>query len=188
MLKKPLINNQIRSPQARVIDEAGKQIGVLDTNEAIRLAQEKGLDLIQVSEKTEPPVCRIMDYGKFLYREGKKNKPVKSNAGEMKGIRLRFGISPHDLEIRANQTEKFFKKGYKVKIDLVLRGREKALGDFAKEKVNQFLKILQEKTPILIERELKREQRGFTMIISKGITKSNNEKESKNQKIDSQKI
>jgi translation initiation factor IF-3 len=172
-----------------VIDETGKPLGVIDTTEALRLAQEKTLDLIQVSEKTEPPVCRIMDYGKFLYREEKKNKPVKSASGQMKGIRLRFGISPHDLEIRADQTEKFFKKGYKVKVDLVLRGREKALGNFAKEKVSQFLKIMEQRVPIQIDRELKREPRGFTIIISKGVAvKPNNENETKNPEINKQKV
>ena len=161
----------------------------MSIEDAIQLAKDRDLDLIQITEKADPPVCRLMDYGKYLYREGKKNKPVKNTQGEIKGIRLRFGISPHDLEIRANQTEKFFKKGYKVKVELVLRGREKALPDFAKEKVNQFIKILEAIVPVQVDREVKREPRGFTMIISKGAVKAaNKNNENENQKINNQEV
>ena len=168
LIKRPLINNQIRAPQVRVIDETGKQTGVFSLKEAFRMAEERNLDLIQVTEKVEPPVCKIMDYGKYLYWLQKKEKVAKvSRGGELKGIRLGFNISLHDLETRARQAEKFFKKGDKVRIEMVLRGREKALGQFAKGKINQFLEILEKLIPIKIERELKREPRGFTMIISK---------------------
>ena len=149
-----------------MIDETGKQVGILALSEALRMASEKGLDLIQITEKVEPPVCRIMDYGKYLYREKKKEKPIKSSQGELKGIRLSFGISDHDIKIRAKQAEKFLKEGNKVKIELVLRGREKALGDFAKEKLKKFLIALELLIPIETEREIKREGRGFTMIIA----------------------
>lgn len=167
LLKKPLINNQIRAYQVRVIDETGKQLGVFSLTEALRLARERNLDLIQVTEKVEPPVCKIGDYGKYLYWLQKKEKGVKKS-GKVKGIRLRFNISRHDLETRARQAEKFLREGNKVKIEMILRGREKALGDFAKEKINQFLEILEKLIPIKIEGKPKREPRGFTMIISKG--------------------
>ncbi len=137
--------------------------------EALRTARERNSDLIQVTEKVEPPVCKITDYGKYLYWLQKKEKAQKTKKGdELKGIRLRFNISLHDLETRARQTEGFFKKGQRVRIEMVLRGREKAHGDFAREKINQFLEILNKRTPIKVERELKREPRGFTMIIAKG--------------------
>jgi len=136
--------------------------------DAIDLAKSKGLDLIQVTEKVEPPVCKIAEYGKYLYQQQKKErKMVKPKGGELKEIRLTFGISPHDMEIRAKKAEKFLKEGNKVKISLVLRGREKARGDFAKEKVQKFLENLNSVIPIKTERELKREPRGFTMTISK---------------------
>jgi translation initiation factor IF-3 len=168
LIKKPLVNNQIRAPQVRVIDETGKQLGVISSEEALRIAQERNLDLIQVTEKVEPPVCKIGDYGKYLYQEEKKGKSAKKHkGGELKGIRLTFNISLHDLETRVRQAEKFLSKGDKVRIELPLRGRQKALGDFAKEKVGKFLEILKNTTPIKIERELKREGRGLTMIISK---------------------
>ena len=150
-----------------MIDETGKQLGVLDLREALRLAEERNLDLIQVTEKVEPPVCRIMDLGKYLYSLEKKERASRvKTGGEIKGIRLTFNISPHDLEIRARQSEKFLKKGDKLRIELILRGREKAHQDFAKEKIANFLEILEKLTPIKIERGLKRESRGFTIIIS----------------------
>jgi len=162
------VNNQIRASRVRLIDEAGKQIGVLALQEALHLAEERDLDLIQVTEKAEPPVCKIMDYGKYLYWLQKKERAAKgSRAGELKGMRLGFNISLHDLETRARQAEKFLKKGDKIRIEMVLRGREKALGEFAKGKINQFLEILEKLIPIKIEAELKRGPRGFTMIIAK---------------------
>ena len=140
----------------------------MSSGEALQIARERNLDLIQVTEKVEPPVCKIMDYGKYLYSLQKKEKGSKiKKAGQIKGIRISFGISLHDLKIRAKQAEKFLKKGYKVKVELILRGRQKALGEYAKGKVNEFFEILKESVPIKIERELKRGPRGLTMIISK---------------------
>ena len=105
-----------------------------------------------------------------IYVSGGKERKVslkKQKGGEMKGIRLTFNISLHDLETRAHQAEKFLKEGDKIRIEMVLRGREKAHADFAKEKISQFLEILEKQIPFKIERELKREPRGFTIIISK---------------------
>jgi len=168
LLNRPLVNNQIRDREIRVIDETGKQLGVMDLEKALQIARERNLDLIQVTEKVTPAVCKIMDYGKYLYSLQKKEKAAKmKRAGEIKGIRLGFNISLHDLETRARQAEKFLKRGNKVKVEMVLRGREKALQEFAKGKINQFLEILEKLIPIKTERELKRESRGFTMIISK---------------------
>ena len=169
IIRKPFINNQIRALKVRVIDETGKQLGILSLNEAIQMAREKNLDLIQFTEKVEPPVCKIMDYGKYLYLEEKKEKTAskKQKSSEIKGVRLSFGISAHDLETRARQAEKFLKEGDKVRIEMILRGREKAHADFAKEKINQFLEILEKQIPFKTDRELKKEPRGFTIIISK---------------------
>lgn len=150
----------------RLIDETGKQIGVVPLGEALKLAQEKNLDLIQVTEKVEPPVCRLGDYGKYLYQEEKKQRGHKEQAGKLKVIRLSFNISDHDLTIRVQQAKKFLEKGHKVKLELPLHGREKGLANFAKEKIEKFLENLQQNTKIKIERELKREPKGFTLIIS----------------------
>ena len=165
--KRIFINNQIRAKDVRLIDETGKQLGVMDLGKALQLARERNLDLIQVTEKVTPAVCKIMDHGKYLYQESKKEKKIKPKGGDIKGIRLTFNISLHDLETRARQAEKFLKEGDKIRIEMVLRGREKALGNFAKEKINKFLEILQGLIPFKVERELKREFRGFTMIIAK---------------------
>ncbi|TSC95127.1 MAG: translation initiation factor 3 (bIF-3) [Parcubacteria group bacterium Licking1014_1] len=135
--------------------------------EAIDLAKSKGLDLIQVTEKVEPPVCRITNYGKYLYSLQKKEKNIKTHGGNLKEIRLGFNISPHDLETKAKQAEKFLKGSDKVKISLTLRGRQKAFGYLAKDKIQLFLNIINEILPVKIERELKKEPRGFTTIISK---------------------
>ena len=135
--------------------------------QAIDLAKSKGLDLIQVTEKVEPPICKIANYGKYLYSLQKKEKKIKSTGGELKEIRLSFTISPHDMETKAKQAEKFLKDGDKVKISLVLHGREKAFGYMAKDKFQLFLDVLNKILPIKTERDLKREPRGFTMIISK---------------------
>ena len=152
----------------RLIDETGKQLGIVNLTDALRKSREAGLDLIQVTEKVNPPVCKILDYGKYAYQEKKKERKQKQDrSGELKSIRLRFNISPHDLETRAKSAEKFLKKGYRVRIEMVLRGREKRLSDFAREKLDQFLKTLQEIIPIKIEKEVKRAGKGLTTIITK---------------------
>lgn len=167
-MDKILINNFIRAKEVRVISETGEQLGVMNIFQAIDLAKSKGLDLIQVTEKVEPPVCRIANYGKYLYTIQKKEKKMaKPRGGELKEIRLTFAISPHDMEVRANQAKKFLDEGDKVKINMALRGREKAMGGFATDKVKVFLEKLNLLIPIKTERELKREPRGFTMIVSK---------------------
>lgn len=165
MIKKPLINNRIRAQKVRLIDDAGNQVGIILLQEALQIARERNLDLIQVTERVDPPVCKIMDYGKYLYRLQKKEKGVRKST-EVKGLRLRFNISPHDLETRISQAEKFLKKGNKVKVEMVLRGREKRLSQFAKEKLKKFIINLGEKTQIKTEGEIKRKSNGFIVIIS----------------------
>ncbi len=165
--KRIYTNYGIRVTEVRLIDETGKQLGIMPTTRALQLAKEHNLDLIQVTEKIFPPVCKIGDSGKFLYRLKKREKTVKPKGGELKGIRLSFRISDHDLETRAKQSEKFLKKGDKIRIEMRLRGREKALQGFAREKIKKFLDILEKLIPIKTERELKKQPRGLTTIISK---------------------
>jgi translation initiation factor IF-3 len=166
--KKPLANEQIRAREVRVVDETGKQLGVMDLEKAFRAAQERGLDLVQLTEKVEPPVCKITDYGKHLYWLEKKKKDSKQQKkGELKGVRLSFNISPHDMELRAKQAEKFLKQGDKVRIELKLRGRQRALQNISQGKFEKFLEILQNLVPIKVERELRKQPRGLTMIVTK---------------------
>jgi len=166
--KKFLINNQIRANKVRVIDEQGKNLGVFSLEEALEMAKERNLDLIQITEKVDPPVCRIFDYGKFLYQMKKKEKEKRKEKGkEIKGIRLGFNISEHDMETRANQAKEFLEEGNRIQIEMILRGRERELTNFAKEKIKRFLEILESKVQIKVEQDLKKVPRGFIMIISK---------------------
>lgn len=167
------INEQIRAPKVAVINEEKRILEAMDTFSAIRLAREKGLDLVEVSPKAEPPVCRIMNYGKFLYKITKQEKAqrAKQKITELKGIRLSPRISRHDMETKANQAERFMKNGAKVRVDLLIRGREKAHIDMAHKKLNEFLEILNSRPDItgkiIIEQPPKRQPRGLTTIIAK---------------------
>ncbi len=144
-----------------------------------------------VTDKAKPPVCKIADFGKYLYQLQKKEKgqPI-SRTGEIKGIRLTFNISDHDLGTRVKQACKFLKKGYKVRVEMKLRGREKRLVNFSRNKVKKFLDDLAKETPIKTERELRKKARGLTIIISKDMSEdiSKDTKENENKKINSQKI
>lgn len=165
MIKRIRINDQIRVPEVLVIDENNQKLGVMPAQEALKLARERQLDLLEIAPGGKPPVCRIMDYGKYLYQQEKiaRQQKTKSKQVEVKGIRLTFKISGHDMEIRAKQAEKFLKEGNKVRIDLVLRGREKALKDFAKEKMAKFISLIQ--FPFVVDQPQKIMPSGISMII-----------------------
>ena len=151
-----------------MIDADGKQIGIVPFTEALLKAQERQLDLIQVTEHVDPPVCKIGDYGKYLYQLEKKAREAKKpTAGEVKEVRLTFTISSHDLETRATQAKKFLERGYVVRVTLPLRGRQRFLEQFAIQKVNTFLHMVSSSLPIKVERELRREPRGLSLIIGK---------------------
>lgn len=168
MSKKILANNQIKAQKIRVIDIDNKQLGIFSLEEALKIAKEKNLDLVQVTERTEPPVCRIIDYGKYLYWRKKKEKKAKTEGGgKLKNVRLTFKISDHDLLTQAEKTKVFLKRHYKIRIEMVLRGREKSLIQFAEEKIKKFLELLSNESVLNIERALKKGGRGLTMIVSK---------------------
>jgi len=162
------INNRIKAEKVRLIDEKGNQLGVVTLKEALKMAYAKELDLVQVTEKLDPPVCRITEYGKYLYSQEKKKKQQKTQkGGELKGIRLSFNISPHDMETRANQAEKFLERGDKIRIELILRGRQGALAQVGNNKIKQFIELLGAKIPIKTEKDIQRRGRNLIMIISK---------------------
>ena len=184
MQNRIFINNQIRAKEVRVINEDGTQLGIMPLGEALQKAREKNLDLIQITSKVIPPVCKITEQGKYLYDKKKKEKTSKIKTGEIKGIRLRFNISDHDLETRANAAKKFLEKDNKVRIEMKLFGREKALKEFAINKVKKFIEILEKLTPVQVEREIKVEPRGITTIISRDLKKDEN----KNQEINIKKV
>ncbi|MCL5011111.1 MAG: translation initiation factor IF-3 [Patescibacteria group bacterium] len=168
MPKDAIINYQIKAEKIQLVDNEGKMLGVFSFQDAAQKARSLGLDLVQITDKTDPPVCKIIDFGKYLYQQSKKEKKQKpARAGEVKGIRLSLGISEHDLHTGAEKAEKFLKSGFKVRVEMRLRGREKAMAEFSKQKIRHFLEIIQAQTPVKIERELKMEPRGLSMIIAK---------------------
>ena len=150
-----------------MIDDGGKNLGVLETPEALRIAQEKGLDLIEISPTAHPPICKIMDFGKFKYQreKGEREHGKKQKEVELKGIRIGFTTGKHDLELRAKQAEKFLTDGDKVRIDMKLRGREKAHGALAFQKFNEFLAMIPLETNL--ESPPRRFPQGIIAIITK---------------------
>ena len=161
------INEKITAPELRVIDEAGENLGVLPLAEALKMAKEKGLDLIEIAPTAKPPVGKIMSYDKYRYQETKKLK--KQRAGtktqELKGVRISARAAEHDLQIKANKVNEFLDGGDVVEIQLVLRGREKANRDWAKQKLLEFVKMINPEHKILLEP--KYSFRGFNMQVVK---------------------
>ncbi len=121
------INEQIRVRQVRLIDDEGGQVGIVDTREAMRMAQEKNLDLVMVSPNTVPPVCRLLDYGKFRFETQQQEKEARkrARAQEVKSIKLRVKIGGGDFDTKLNHVKRFLKEGHKVKITIMFRGRER---------------------------------------------------------------
>ncbi len=117
-------NERIRSREVRVIGPDGKQVGILPTQEAIRMAQDHGLDLVEISATATPPVCRILDFGKYMYEQGKKQKESKGHATKVKEVKFRVRIDQHDYITKMRHAEEFLHKGNKVKLTLTFRGRE----------------------------------------------------------------
>ena len=163
------INRQIRVPEVFLINEDGENVGNVSTQDAIKQAVEIGLDLVEVNPTAKPPVAKIMDYGQFKYEKEKKAHKQKQAQKKVdtKGIRLSVRISQNDLQLRVEQALKFFKKGHKVKIDLVLKGRERQHPGKAVETVNDFAAILEKNEDLNIEREqdLTRQGGRFIMIL-----------------------
>jgi len=165
-LKQLRINNQIRLSELQVIDDEGKQLGVMKTQDALRLAREKELDLVEVGPNVNPPIAKIMDYGKYMYRkERQEKKGPKTKEPERKTVRVGFKTGAHDLEFKAKQVSEFLKEGHIVKIELTLRGREKALAQMGKDKLANFLKFITEEHSV--QEDVKRSPFGWTKIIKK---------------------
>src|SRR3990167_5579447 len=129
------VNQKIKALEVRLIGAEGEALGVVPTEEAIKLAEAKEMDLVEVSPKAEPPVCKILDYGQFKYQKEKEAKKRKAQSAEveLKGIRLSVRIGVGDRDVRLKQALKFLEKGDKIKVELPLRGREKAHRDVAQD-------------------------------------------------------
>jgi translation initiation factor IF-3 len=138
------INHMIRLSPIRLIDQDGEQVGVIETHEAMRMAQEAGLDLVEISPEARPPVCKIMDYGKYKYELSKREQKSRTHGGETKEIRLgrSIKIDPHDVAIRVDQARRFLLAGHKVQITQRFRGREMAHKQLGEERLFQICQDL----------------------------------------------
>lgn len=167
MQKKIWVNYGIRLPEVRVIDENGKNLGVMETHRAIELAKSRGFDLVEVGPNTRPVVCKFLDFGKYKYELEKKEKEQrkKTRKVEIKGVRISPRISRNDLEFKARQANKFLQEGNKIRIEIVIRGREFIHRDIIKKVINDFLSAMKER--VVVEQELKRQRRGLAMVVAK---------------------
>lgn len=162
-------NLQIRVPEVRVIDEEGTFLGVMPTAKAVAIATERGFDLVEVSPKEQPPVCKLLDFGAFKYQKDKEFKQQKAHAKkvEVKGIRLSVKIGQHDLDNRLNQAIKFLEDGQKVKIEIMLRGREKAHANIALGKIYDFIKLIGATYELYTEQPPKHQGNNVSAIVGR---------------------
>ena len=161
-----MINEQIRDKEVRVIGEDGQQLGIMSSREAQALADEAGLDLIKIAPTAKPPVCKIVDYGKFRYEQARKEKEAKKKQKvvEIKEIRLSPNIDVNDLNTKMNAARKFLAKGDKVKITLRFRGREMAHMNASKHILDDFAENLSDVA--VVEKAPKVEGRSIGMVLA----------------------
>ncbi len=159
------LNDQIRISPVRLIDENNNQVGIVDLVDAKNKAFEAGLDLVEIAPEATPPVCRVMDFGKYLFEQKRKTKQSQKKQHKivLKEIRLRPKIDPHDLETKVNHARKFIEKGYKVQFTMMFRGREMLHIDQANEIMEQVLGELGEAAKL--ERPSIRQGRRMTMVV-----------------------
>lgn len=160
------INSDIRDSEVRVVGPDGSQLGIMSAREANELADKQGLDLVKISPHTNPPVCKIMDYGKFLFDKAKKEKEQRKNQKvvELKEVQLSMTIEQHDIDIKAKNAIRFLQNGDKVKVSIRMSGRQQAYSDRGVETENKFAESLAEYA--VIEKPAKVEGRNIIMILS----------------------
>ena len=187
MLKKKLyrLNQQIQAREVRLIEVDNKQIGIASRDEALKRAQVAGVDLVEIAPNAKPPVCKLIDFKKFLYQEGKKQKEErkKAHAGETKEIRLGPFTSEHDLSVRIKKAQEFLKDGHKIKIVVKFTGRQMAHPQFGHRTLKLFMDAISEVTKA--EREPHFEGRLLSTLVSpiKG-----GKIEAKNEKVNIQEV
>ena len=162
------INYHIRAPELRLIDENGENIGVVSNAEAQKMAQNAGLDLIEISPNATPPVAKIMDYGRFQYDENKKQKASKATAKvvEVKNIQIKIGTGDNDLSLKAKKASEWLEDGQQVKVELFLSGRSKFLkDDFLNERLQRYLNLISVDFKITVP--IKRGPKGPALVIEK---------------------
>ena len=162
------VNHQIKAPELRVITDDGANLGVLSLGDALRRAEELGLDLIEISPTATPPVAKIMDFGKFQYTENKKQKVAKSktHSVEVKSIQLTIGTGDHDLDLKAKKASEWLREGNRIKIDLFLRGRAKYMdAAFLRARIERILHLITENYKVADS--IKKSPKGLSLIIEK---------------------
>ena len=166
IIKDLQINHDIRDKEVRLIDETGTQLGIVPLAQAQQLADEKEMDLVKISPQAVPPVCKIMDYGKYRFEAIKKEKEARKNqkVQEMKEMRLSMTIDSHDVEVKAKQVRKFLQDGNKVKVSIRMRGRQMAHSNLGLEVMNEFADILKDVSSP--ERKPFTEGRNIIMILA----------------------
>ena len=159
-------NEQIRFPKIRVIDSDGGQVGIMSPREALVLAQEKNLDLVLISETADPPVCKIMDYGKYKYEQDKKLKEAKKKQhnADVKEVKMRYKIEEHDYNVRVKNAQRFLKSGDKVKATVSFRGREIQHANLAEDLLRRMASDLEDFAEV--QQYPKREGRNMMMLLS----------------------
>jgi translation initiation factor IF-3 len=164
--KELFINEQIRDKEVRVVSDGGEQLGVMPIERAQALADEADLDLVNISPNASPPVCKIMDYGKYRFEQGKKQKEAKKNQKtvEIKEMRLSATIDKHDMEIKAKNVRKFLTAGDKVKVSIRFRGRQMAHTDKGREVMKVFIEMLEDVGTV--EKNAKMEGRSMFMVLT----------------------
>ena len=162
-IKELQINEEIREREVRLIDDQGEQLGVVDTREAMNIAIEKNLDLVKVAPNAKPPVCKIMDYGKYKYEQSKREKEARKNQKviNVKEVRLTPNIDVHDLDVKARQAVRFLESGDKVKVSVRFRGREMGHTQIGREVLKNFA-VLTEEVGV-IEKPARLEGRNMVM-------------------------
>jgi translation initiation factor IF-3 len=160
------INERIRFPKIRVIDSDGSQLGIITPQEALTRAEEQNLDLVLVSETADPPVCKIMDYGKYKYEQDKKLKEAKKKQhnADVKEVKMRYKIEEHDYNVRVKNAERFLKSGDKVKATVSFRGREIQHADLAEDLLKRMATDLESVAEV--QQAPKREGRNMMMLLS----------------------
>ena len=164
--KENQINEEIRDKELRVINDDGTMLGIMSLDDAMKLAAEKNLDLVNISPSANPPVCKILDYGKYRYELQRKEKEAKKKQKitEIKEIRLSTFIEDHDIQVKANTASKFLKDGDKLKVSLRFRGRERDYVDRGREVMNKFAECLE---PVgVVEKPAVFEGRSLIMIMA----------------------
>ena len=161
-----MINEEIRDPQVRLIGENGDQLGIVDVRDAQKMADERELDLVKIAPNSTPPVCKLMDYGKYRFEMGKREKEQRKNQKiiELKEVRLSATIDVRDMEIKAKQSVKFLADGDKVKVSIRFRGRQITHGEIGMDVMTRFYEMLGESA--IKEREPKMEGRSLFMILA----------------------